>query len=80
MSLLPERLRKLGYSTHGFGKWHLGFCSPGYTPRHRGFDTFEGLYTGDLKAKAEKLGVELTRRQRREVRFSAMSLLLFLVR
>ena len=33
--LLPELLHKAGYTTHGWGKWHLGFCAEAYTPRNR---------------------------------------------
>jgi len=47
LPLLPELLKGQGYSTHGMGKWHLGFCSDSYTPVRRGFDTFDGLYVGD---------------------------------
>ena len=47
VKILPEYLRDLGYSTHGFGKWHLGFCSEAYTPLRRGFDTYDGPFIGD---------------------------------
>ncbi|XP_045123836.1 arylsulfatase B-like [Portunus trituberculatus] len=46
LTLLPEVMKDLGYSTHAVGKWHLGFCSWDYTPTERGFDTFYGYYTG----------------------------------
>ncbi|XP_063601652.1 arylsulfatase B-like [Penaeus indicus] len=45
-TLIPESLKKVGYSTHAVGKWHLGFCNWSYTPTSRGFDTFYGYYTG----------------------------------
>ncbi len=34
---IAERLKKAGYSTGIFGKWHLGFSYP-YLPHQRGFD------------------------------------------
>ena len=58
----------LRYSTHGFGKWHLGFCSDLYTPTERGFDTFDGLYVGDeadMDPDEEQEGIlELARLER----------------
>ncbi|KAK6176801.1 hypothetical protein SNE40_015033 [Patella caerulea] len=45
-TFLPQELKKLGYSTHAAGKWHLGFCKWACTPTFRGFDTFFGFYGG----------------------------------
>ncbi|KAH6938242.1 hypothetical protein HPB50_008159 [Hyalomma asiaticum] len=45
-TLLPQRLKSLGYETHLIGKWHLGCHRLEYTPTQRGFDTFFGLYYG----------------------------------
>jgi len=47
LTILPQYLKRRGYSTHAYGKWHLGFCNEGYTPQKRGFDSFFGLYVGD---------------------------------
>ncbi|XP_037271361.2 arylsulfatase B [Rhipicephalus microplus] len=46
--LLPQWLKRLGYSTHMVGKWHLGYKSVQHTPTWRGFDTFLGYYNGDI--------------------------------
>ncbi len=40
--LLPELLKKEGYRTGIFGKWHLGL-EPPYHPLKRGFDEFYGF-------------------------------------
>jgi arylsulfatase A-like enzyme len=39
---LPELLKKQGYATGMFGKWHLG-TQPGCHPMNRGFDEFYGF-------------------------------------
>lgn len=44
--LLPQLLKKAGYTTALIGKWHLGIGSPN-TPNDRGFDFFEG-FLGDM--------------------------------
>ncbi len=42
---IAERLRKLGYATGCFGKWHLGFRRE-FHPLNRGFDEFYGFLGG----------------------------------
>ncbi len=43
---IPQVLKKAGYTTGMYGKWHLGYQPP-HTPPHFGFDDFRGLLTGD---------------------------------
>ena len=43
---IAKVLRKAGYATGMFGKWHLGYESP-YLPTNMGFDEFRGLVSGD---------------------------------
>ena len=42
---IAERLKKLGYATGCFGKWHLGFRKELH-PMNRGFDEFYGFLGG----------------------------------
>lgn len=45
---LPEMLKKAGYATGGFGKWHLGSL-PMFHPVHHGFDVWYGIpYSVDM--------------------------------
>lgn len=43
--LLPEILKKHGYTSAAFGKWHLGHTE-GFTPVDRGFDEWWGFLGG----------------------------------
>ena len=42
---IPQRLKKVGYSTAAIGKWHLG-AHPSKHPNKRGFDFFFGFLGG----------------------------------
>ncbi len=44
---LPQLLRKRGYATALFGKWHLGY-KPRFGPNAHGFDEFFGFLAADL--------------------------------
>ncbi len=44
---IAQMLKKAGYRTGLFGKWHLGKYAP-YQPHHRGFDEFLGHYHGHI--------------------------------
>ncbi|HUR58429.1 MAG TPA: sulfatase-like hydrolase/transferase [Opitutaceae bacterium] len=43
--MLPQLLKKAGYTTGAFGKWHLGY-DPKNHPHARGFDQFFGFLGG----------------------------------
>ncbi|KAK7078761.1 hypothetical protein SK128_026634 [Halocaridina rubra] len=66
IELLPQTLRKQGYSAHAIGKWHLGYCDWLYTPVFRGFDSFYGSFSGTSdyythKKKKKSLGKKTNR-------------------
>ena len=44
---IAQTLKKAGYRTGCFGKWHLGKYAP-YQPHNRGFDEFLGHYHGHI--------------------------------
>jgi arylsulfatase A-like enzyme len=44
---MPQAMKKLGYSTALFGKWHLGIPER-FNPSRRGFDTFKGFLAGNI--------------------------------
>ena len=50
---LPSELRKLGYRTGAFGKWHLGSIEHS-RPLAQGFDEFFGWYSGWLDAYSHR--------------------------
>ena len=45
VTILPQFLKKAGYRTGIFGKWHLGYQTPDL-PNDRGFDEFYGFLGG----------------------------------
>ena len=45
-SLVSDKLKANGYSTHWVGKGHVGFESMNHLPTHRGFDSFLGFLGG----------------------------------
>lgn len=45
VQLLPQYLKRAGYATGIFGKWHLGY-DPNNVPNARGFDEFVGFLGG----------------------------------
>ena len=50
---LPGELKKLGYRTAAFGKWHLG-SEEASRPYNQGFDSFFGWYSGWLDAYSHR--------------------------
>ncbi len=46
---LAEGLKKAGYATACYGKWHLGTTQPEFLPLQNGFDDYYGLpYSNDM--------------------------------
>ncbi|KAH8068761.1 sulfuric ester hydrolase [Aureococcus anophagefferens] len=43
--LLPKTMKRLGYATHGIGKWNIGHCNELYVPWNRGFDSWLGYFS-----------------------------------
>jgi len=57
---LPQILKRIGYRTGGFGKWHLGI-EDGDHPIDRGFDEWIGFYGGGMpyhSSLADKMAPE----------------------
>jgi arylsulfatase A-like enzyme len=42
-----ELLKRAGYATAMFGKWHLGY-DPKFNPTRQGFDEFQGFVSGNI--------------------------------
>ena len=45
-TIIAEKMKESGYSTHMVGKWHIGFYKREFIPTERGFDSFFGYLTG----------------------------------
>jgi arylsulfatase A-like enzyme len=54
--LLPQALKKVGYSTALIGKWHLGHASSKFWPMRRGFDYHYGALLGEIDYYTHKIG------------------------
>jgi len=54
----PKLLKKAGYTSAIFGKWHLGYTKQ-YNPMHHGFDRFRGYVSGnvDYISHYDRMGV-----------------------
>eukprot|EP00090_Calanus_glacialis_P001505 TRINITY_DN11078_c0_g1_i1.p1 TRINITY_DN11078_c0_g1~~TRINITY_DN11078_c0_g1_i1.p1 ORF type:complete len:485 (-),score=87.39 TRINITY_DN11078_c0_g1_i1:134-1588(-) len=53
--LLPQMLKRAGYSTNAVGKWHLGYCNEDFLPTRRGFDTFFGLWQQSTNYRSREI-------------------------
>ncbi len=58
-TLLPAVLGKVGYSSGGIGKWHLG-AYPHFRPLARGFNEFFGFLGGGHRYFADDLSIKDT--------------------
>jgi len=54
----PKLLKKAGYTSAIFGKWHLGYTR-NFNPMHHGFDRFRGYVSGnvDYISHYDRMGV-----------------------
>ena len=53
---VAELLKRAGYATGMFGKWHVGY-DPKFNPSKQGFDQFQGFVSGNIeKGRRNGLG------------------------
>ncbi|MFY0653498.1 MAG: sulfatase-like hydrolase/transferase [Cyclobacteriaceae bacterium] len=55
---IAEYLKKAGYATGIFGKWHLGYQSK-YNPTKQGFDEFNGYVSGNIDYISHRDGINI---------------------
>ena len=56
MTMLPKKLKTVGYATHHVGKWHLGQTFIENVPASRGFDTSLGYLSGSEDHFTQRVG------------------------
>lgn len=61
VNTLPISLKKLGYSTHLIGKWHLGYAKKEHTPLGYGYDTHFGYWNGFMGYFNHTIGAVCTK-------------------
>ena len=54
MTMLPAKLKTVGYHTHLIGKWHEGVYDPAFLPINRGFDSSIGSLWGSVDHYTQK--------------------------
>lgn len=64
--MFPEYLKKQGYVSGAFGKWHLGYTEE-HNPVNRGFDEYVGFLHGGGYFLNEKWGIPILRGTEREL-------------
>ena len=53
-TLLPQKMKQAGYTTHWYGKGHTGYKSMHHLPNNKGFDHFFGFLAGAQSYTADE--------------------------